>query len=98
MTPITRIKSKWKESYRATGLELFLPAVDAVGHLILAVERLVSQLVLAASTDKAFRVPPLIEGVQNGSRGEGFGTFCANSTGHFPVTSTQTDNRQDYSA
>lgn len=52
-----------KSAYRASRLELLLPAVDAVGHLVFAVERLVGQLVLAARAHETLRVPSLIQGV-----------------------------------
>ncbi len=69
-------------SYRASWLELVLPAVDAVRHLVLAVEGLVSEHVLAVRADEALRMPSLVEGVQDRPGSEGLGTLGTDSARH----------------
>ncbi len=69
-------------AYRASWLELVLPAVDTVRHLVLAVEGLVSEHVLAVRADEALRMPSLVECVQDRPSSEGFGTLGTDSARH----------------
>lgn len=67
---------------RTSWLELLLPAVDAVGDLVFAVEGLVGELVLAVGAHEALRVPPLVQGVQDGAGREGLCTLGTDSARH----------------